>query len=155
MSYITKVPQRVVFLPEGRAEVVVVSLRETTSNGGTPTLTETEAPYRGAIAFDRYPDTGWEPDLDWLYKKLACSCVDMREIDGGQLWFDDEGKIRNRVVNPIATLLYAGEADPIVGHALLVLDPNQHGDLAEVDAHLEVVRKMADEAFFANAARMM
>lgn len=155
LGYIRQVPQRVVFLPEGRAEVIVVGLREGRSSSDTPVLTETEVPFRGVIALERFHDTGWEPDLDWLYKKLACSCVDMREIDGGQIWFDDEGKCNGRVINPIATLLYTGTADPIVGHALLVIDPAQHGDLAEVDAQLEAIRKVADEAFFSNVARMM
>ncbi len=148
---IRRAPQRVVFLPEGRAAFEIVALKE-----GVGRLFDTQPAKDGGLpvlvhAFDRYPDTGWEPEIDWLYAKLACDCVDMRTIEGGQLWFDDEGKLRGRVINPIATLLYAGGAvDPIVGHALLVLDPDQHGELAEVDTQLERLRTLADEAFFSN-----
>lgn len=145
---ITKKPTRVVFLPEGRAAFEIVVLEQREGTAFRDVLHErTDAGL--TAAFSRWDDdTGWEPNLIWLYEKLACSCVDMRNVEGGQLWFDDEGKLRGRPINPIATLLYAGAADPIVGHAVLVLDPEQYPSDESADATLEQLRVLADEAFF-------
>lgn len=80
-----------------------------------------------AAGFIQYPDTGWEPILGWLYEQVSCTCIDRRVLPGlGALWFDDNGRMRKRRHNPVASALYeycyrTGEG--VVGTAVLVVDP--------------------------------
>lgn len=83
-------------------------------------------------AFDRYSDTGYEPKLDWLYKTLSCSTIDMRELPGlGHMWLDDEGLLKERQISPVATVLYQSvyvQQSPVVGTCLLVVYPQAAKD---------------------------
>jgi hypothetical protein len=79
-------------------------------------------------AFEKYPDTGFEPKLDFLYKTIECDTIDVRDLpDFGHLWLDDNGLILERKLSPVATLLYNAvyaSQQPIVGHAVLVVYPH-------------------------------
>lgn len=74
-----------------------------------------------------YDDTGWEPKLEALHRRCECTCIDMRVLPGlGHLWFDDEGLLKDRPMNPLATAFYSFiyGMEPLVGTAVLVVDPD-------------------------------
>lgn len=85
----------------------------------------------------KYEDTGWEPRLESLYEACGCSMIDVRDLPGlGQLWFDDEGRLAGKGVNPVASALYehcyrTGEG--ILGDAVLVLYPDATAGAAFVE----------------------
>ena len=111
-------------------------------------------------AFTEYPDTGWEPRLEWLYKVLHCSCLDTRNLPGfGRIFFDDESLLRDEPqVNPVGSMLYstyyeAGAAGhPLCGRVLLVVD-HTNAPEGEVDQFVRDRLKHALEAFVDHAAQ--
>ena len=73
-----------------------------------------------------YPDTGWELDYEWLKGVLRglIEFVDLPEV--GEMWIDEEGKLKGLPINQLATTLFQihnGPYDVIVGTAVIMLDP--------------------------------
>ena len=73
-----------------------------------------------------YPDTGWELEYEWL-KSVLRGYVELVDLPGvGEMWIDEEGKLKNLPVNELATTLFQicnGPYDVIVGTAVVILDP--------------------------------
>jgi hypothetical protein len=113
MGYMTSEPTRVWVLPAGLEEPRLVSEEER------------------AEIFTKYSDTGYEPKLEYLYKAMDCSCIDLRRFPFGDLWLDDEGLFKAQpTVNPVATVFYArhfqagAAGHPVVGTCVLVVHPD-------------------------------
>lgn len=74
-----------------------------------------------------YSDTGWELEHAWLTHVLRDGYIELVRLPGvGELWIDEEGKLKNLPINEIATTLFQicnGPYDVIVGTAVLILDP--------------------------------
>jgi hypothetical protein len=155
MTKIKKRPVRVVFLPDA-AETAAFP-----ATGYQVVEMEWGGDAGGAIMFDgpqvamrEYEDTGWEPDLDWLYARIGCRTVEYASLpDVGQLWIDEEGKLSKRPLNLIGTLLYQAAAlvagvgaidDVIVGPAILVMDPT-NGSAEDADELLGSLAASAKE----------
>lgn len=86
--------------------------------------------------FEHYPDTGWEAKLEPLRDMIRCSLVELVELPGlGELWIDEEGKLNDSLVNPVATALYVSAGvswDLIVGRGVLIVDPSLDPEKAEL-----------------------
>lgn len=71
--------------------------------------------------FTKYKDTGWEPKLKALYALCGCETVELVQQPGlGDIWIDEEGLLKGRLPNPIASTLYQNH---LVGTAVLVVNP--------------------------------
>jgi len=107
--YMTTKPVAVYVFPEGSDSPRRLSAEE------TETL------------FEHYKDTGFEPKLEALYKLCNCDTVELVVLPGlGNLWLDEEGRLKDRKVSPVASVLYQSAIDPdgdIVGTAVLVVNP--------------------------------
>jgi hypothetical protein len=91
-------------------------------------------------------DTGDKyADLEFLYSQTMSEMVQMIGINGATMWLDEEGKLRGRDVNIIATDLYEqtyGPYDLIVGDVILTGDEDEDGNLLGFSD--EEIAKMAD-----------
>lgn len=71
--------------------------------------------------FTKYEDTGWEPKLKALYALCGCQTVELVQLPGlGDIWIDEEGLLKGRLPNPIASTIYQNH---LVGTAVLVVNP--------------------------------
>lgn len=77
----------------------------------------------------RYPDTGYELNLDWAKELVPFEYFDSRYIRGvGRLFLDDEGLMKpSPTINRLATRLYLNAGyqagDHVVGDCILVVEP--------------------------------
>jgi len=91
-------------------------------------------------------DTGDKyADLEFLYSQTMSEMIQMIGIKGATMWLDEEGKLRGRDVNIIATDLYEqtyGPYDLIVGDVILTGDEDENGNLLGFSD--EEIAEMAD-----------
>lgn len=78
-------------------------------------------------------DSGDEyADLEFLYSQTMSEMVQMVGLGDVTMWLDEEGKLRGRQVNMIASQLFEevhGAFDLIVGDVILTADEDEHGNL--------------------------
>lgn len=58
-------------------------------------------------------------ELDDFYKLIDCDCIQHIMASGYDMILDDEGKLKNKPINLIATRLYNNPYDFIVGDVLI------------------------------------
>jgi hypothetical protein len=90
--------------------------------------------------FTRYEDTGWEPRLEEVRRLTGSEMIEAVRLPGlGTLWCDEEGLLRDRKVNPVASLMYSATTrtpGSIVGAAVLV--PTDGADPEDVAYGVEL-----------------
>jgi len=78
-------------------------------------------------------DTGDKyANLEFLYSQTMSKTIEVVRLNGATMWLDEEGKLRGRDVNTIATDLYEqtyGPYDLIVGDVILTADEDENGNL--------------------------
>jgi len=93
--------------------------------------------------FTHYEDTGWEPRLDEARRLTGSEMIEAVVIPGmGTLVCDEEGLLRDRTINGVASLLYTvwtRSPNPIVGTAILV--PSDGADPEDVAAGMALTWK--------------
>lgn len=90
-------------------------------------------PYWVEVPTTTYEDTGIEPTLQGLYDLLECRTVELLRLPDGDVWIDEEGKLKGLPFNVLATFLFGRwllPGDVLVGPVLLIRRgqyPNQAG----------------------------
>ena len=68
-------------------------------------------------------EEGLEPDLEHLYRVIGCKLVQLITTADGDLWIDEEGKLRGAPLNRRATDRWSGilfPGDYLAGNVVLV-----------------------------------
>jgi hypothetical protein len=98
--------------------------------------------------FTHYEDTGWEPRLEEARALTGSEMIEAVVIPGmGFLVCDEEGLLRDRTINGVASLLYTlttRSPSPIVGTAILV--PSDGADPEDVAYGMELTWKAVRSA---------
>lgn len=72
-------------------------------------------------------------DLAFLYENTGSEMIQMIVLDGVTMWLDEEGKLRQRAVNQIATQMFwdvfGPYSDVIVGDVVITADEDEDGNL--------------------------